>query len=181
MLILPSADAFLPVDGLLPPSLLPWVLCQTSLTEKLKKRAGEARLQVLGQAFSAPNLWEKQVLHVHSETVLRREILMWASHQPCWYARTIIPHTTCKAHQQLFHRLEQESLGELIFNSSDIKRLYFVHYPINEHSLEYYWLNPLMYVHEKKLWIRFSIFMIAESYPFFLIEMLLPGLNRYLN
>jgi len=179
-LILPRTDAFIPLEGLLPSSLLPWVSCQTSLTEKLEKRAGEAHLQVLGQAFSVPNWWENQVLHVHS-AVFRRNILMWASHQPCWYARTIIPHTTYKAYQQLFHRLEQESLGELIFNSPDIKRLHFVHYPINEHSLEYHWLTPLMHVHENKLWVRFSTFMVAERAPFFLIEILLPGLNRYLN
>ena len=181
MLIIPKEGAFLPVKCILPPELLPWINYQDSLTERLKDKAGHARLQVLGQSWGAPDSWDKQVLHYNHEAVFRREIIMWALDEPCWYARTIIPYTTYHAHRVLFNRLEQESIGTLIFSVAEIKRVDIIHYPVDKNSIEYYWLNPSMHHKAKVLWVRLSTFSVADGLPFFLIEMLLPALMRYSN
>lgn len=181
MLTKPTAELFLPITDELPQALLPWITYQDSLTERLKATAGEARLDVLAQRWVLPNWWDTHVLQIDSETVLHREILIWAHHKPCWYARTVIPYTTYHTDAAFFNRLEKESLGELIFNQVRVKRVYQINYPINDQSIEYHWLTEAMHYQTKTLWVRLSTFVIDDDRPFFLIETLLPGLMRYPN
>ena len=169
------------VNAELPPLLLPWVTFQGALTEQLKQTAGDARLDVIGQRFEYADAWDKQVLRIENDRVLHREIVMYAWSDPCWYARTIIPDTTYQADLVFFDRLQQESLGAMIFNEPKIKRIDFMYYPIGEWAHEYDWLNQLMIEREKTLWVRRSIFTLNNSFPFFLVEILLPGLMRYLT
>ena len=141
MLIKPEATLFLPVKGQLPSALLPWVTHQQSLTARLQARAEHVHLQVLSQQWCSPNWWDNYVLNIDCETVLHREILMWAGQEAYWYARTIIPRATYQEDTFLFDRLEKESLGALIFNEGKIKRVSMTYYPIGKQSIEYHWLN----------------------------------------
>ena len=179
MLIKPEAELFLSIKCQLPLSLLPWVTYQYSLTDRLQERAGNTCLQVLAQRWVAPDWWDKYVLRIEDETVLHREILMWAGQEACWYARTIIPKATYQANTLLFSRLQTESLGTLIFNEPQIKRVYLMHYSISQQSIEYHWLNQLLHGSSKTLWVRLSAFTVNDDSPFFLIETLLPALERY--
>ena len=181
MLIKPNLDLFLPMNCPLPPSLLPWIAYPHSLTERLQVKAGNTRLQVLEQRWEKPNWWDKYVLHLQCKTVLHREILMWAWNDACWYARTIIPETTYNADHLFFNRLQAESLGAMIFKEKKVRRIHLLHYPIGTQSIEYYWLTPLMHCSAPELWVRLSCFMIHDEHPFYLIETLLPGLQRYSN
>ena len=180
--IKPNTDKLLQVECELPPLLLPWLIYQHSLTEKLKAKAEHARLQVLGQCWEPPNYWDKEVLQIEcDEVVLHREILMWAGNDACWYARTIIPSVTYQADPALFNRLKTESLGELVFNQPKIKRIDLMHYPISKQSIEYYWLNQWIECDEQKRWVRLSTFALNGEFYFFLIEIMLPGILRYSN
>lgn len=160
--------------------LLPWLNYRDFLTQKLRLEAGDARLQVIGQRWESPNWWDKYVLTLENEQVMHREILMWALDNCCWYARTIIPHTTYEINAIVFDRLQQESLGQIIFNGTAIKRNEMIIYAINAQSLEYYWLNESMHQEEAVLWVRRSTFMLNDRWPFYLIEIFLPGLKRSL-
>ena len=179
-MLTPSNSTLLfPVKHKLPSSLLPWVTHQDSLTKLLQSRAGNARLQVLGQCWESPNWWDKHVLHIEGESVLHREILMWAGKEVCWYARTIIPKATYQSGALLFERLQEESLGALIFNEPTIKRVNMSYYAISDQSIEYHWLNPLLHGSANVLWVRMSAFTLNAQLPFYLIETLLPALERY--
>lgn len=181
MLINPAVTALLPIPCEAPPSLLPWLTYEASLTDRLQAKAGNTRLDVLGQHWESPDLWDKQVLHIKDKAVLHREIVMWASDEPCWYARTIIPQTTHDAGKAIFDRLKNESLGALIFNEDRIKRASLIHYPIDAQSIEYHWLNETMHRKAKIVWVRMSTFTIDNVFPFCLIEIMLPGIMRYPN
>jgi chorismate--pyruvate lyase len=181
MLIKPEATLFLPVNGQLPSALLPWVTHQQSLTERLQAKAKQTRLQVLGQRWGVSNWWDKYVLNLDCESVLHREILMWAGQDACWYARTIIPKATYLEDTLFFDRLENESLGALIFNEAKIKRVSMTYYPIGEQSIEYHWLDQSLHCSAEVLWVRMSSFTFNGSSPFFLIEILLPALERFSN
>ncbi len=193
MLIKPLINTLLPLPCEAPALLLPWLTHQNSLTERLQEKAGKTRLEVLGQCWELPDWWDKQVLQIIDETVLHREILMWASKKPCWYARTIIPKTTYDASKTIFDRLKNESLGALIFNDDRIKRVSLSHYPIDEQTIEYHWLTDIMHSKTKPLWVRISTFIVTaalptppstpedNTYPFCLLEIMLPGIMRYLN
>ena len=179
MLNKPDSDIFFPVKCQLPSSLLPWLTYQLSLTDRLQDIAGHTRLQVLRQQWVGASWWDRHVLQIESDDVLHREILMWSGLALCWYARTIIPKDTYQADSLLFSRLQNESLGALIFNESKIKRIYLQHYAINNQSIEYHWFDQSLHGASDQLWVRLSAFTINDDYPFFLIEALLPALERY--
>lgn len=164
-----------------PEQLHPWLIYEQSLTHKLKSTAGDARLEVLDQRWETSDTWDCCKLKLNTIQVLHREIVMWAFNSPCWYARTIIPDATWKANNTLFERLNTEPLGQLIFNSTDIKRASLVHYPISSISTEYQWLNPTLHQDAPTLWVRLSEFVVGGNHSFFLVEILLPRLLRYLS
>lgn len=179
MLIKINPDHLLPVKCEVSSALLPWITYEDSLTERLQEKAGYARLQVIGQRWDKPNWWDQQVLHIRNGVVFHREIVMWAGQDACWYARTIIPEATYKADFALFDRLQKESLRELIFNEPRVTRAYMMHYPICKQSIEYTWLSQLMHSNATVLWVRASAFIIQDKFPFYLLETLLPALERY--
>ena len=181
MLMKPAINTLLPISCEVPPSLLPWLTYQDSLTSRLQAKAGNTHLEVLGQRWESPDWWDRQVLDIKDKTVLHREIVMWASKESCWYGRTIIPQITHAAGKDIFDRLKNESLGALIFNENRIKRASLIHYPINAQSIEYHWLTENMHSQAKTLWVRMSTFTIDNAFPFCLIEVMLPGIMRYPN
>lgn len=163
-----------------PARLLPWLLHTSSLTEKLKKETGEAKLTVLSQQWCAPNWWDRYVLDLAESQVLHRDIVMSTHELPCWYARTIIPETSYKAHETFFSRLEKESLGAIIYNTEGVRRDSLLYYAIDRNCLEFYWFS-----HKEKdetlLWGRRSILYCNKGTPFFLMEIFLPGLLKVIS
>ena len=45
-----------------PPQILPWLVYENSLTQKLSDIAGDARLNVLDQQWELPDEWDLSVL-----------------------------------------------------------------------------------------------------------------------
>lgn len=167
---------------LTPPAyLLPWLTYVKFLTEKLQTIAGDATLEVINQHWERPTWWDCYVLQLTETSVLHREILMHAHQQPCWYARTIIPESTYQADVKLFDRLNRESLGNLIFQGNKIQRASICHYAIDAKAIEYHWLTQSMHQQASVLWARLSEFQLKTKDSFFLIEILLPGLEQYIN
>jgi chorismate lyase len=182
-------DEFLFTTNILimPPSLLtssvsvpfllqPWLVYTDSLTEKLRKESGEASLTVLSQSRVQASWWDRSVLGLSMQSVTQRQIVMSARKHICWYARTIIPDNTYKMNETFFERLRQESLGSLIFNDGRVKRYSLVNYAIDSQCIEYYWFRSFVNNSYQTFWARLSVFTIDVIYPFFLIEILLPGL-----
>ena len=170
-----------PVNQAAPEFLLPWLTHRDSLTQKLKNNTGCARLQVLKQQWEDIDWWDKNALIIQDDQVFRREIIMWANDEACWYARTTIPKQTYQAAPLLFDRLQTESLSELIFNEDRIKRNQLMYYAINEACVEYHWLPKNMLSNAPVLWGRLSTLMVNDTEPFYLVEILLPALLRVLR
>lgn len=165
-----------------PPNiLLPWLTRRHSLTQKLKQRAGEAELRVLNQFWRKPNRWEHGLLQPGIQQVLHRDIVMRAHGVFCWYARTILPDVTYQRDSVLFERLNQEDLGQLIYHHEAIERMSLKHYPIDQTSVEYQWLDESMHDQAALLWVRLSVFVLYKTHYFYLVEILLPGLMRYVR
>lgn len=160
----------------IPEKLTPWLVYTQSLTDKLRQEAGDAELAVLSQNQIPASWWDRFVLQVEAQPVTQREILMSAYGKPCWYARTIIPDSTLTANELLFGRLKQESLGDILFGNDNIKRIAMINYVIDASCIEYYWLDSAMRGNSQSFWARLAMFEINETSPFFLIEILLPGL-----
>lgn len=176
-----NEKTFFPIEEEVPTLLLPWLTYQDSLTDHLREKAGTCRLQILNQQWISPQWWDYRVLSIDAKSLLHREILMHAGQDICWYARSLIPDTSFEADAAFFNRLKNESLGQLVFNEEKVKRTHLIYYPINQQSIEYHWLKHIAQPLTEVLWLRLSTFYLKDKYPFFLIEILLPGLSRYLN
>lgn len=167
---------------LLPPKqLLPWLTCTTYLTKKLHAKSGNTMLQVLQEQWlEVATSWDQQVLQLAPERVLHRDIVVLAQAQPCWFARTILPAATYQSDDALFARLQHEPLGNLIFQGSAIQRLELRHYPIVTTDPEYAWIPEGYHQQRSPLWARLATFKVMSSQAlFYLLEILLPNLERY--
>lgn len=160
-----------------PQALMPWLMQQTSLMQQLKRLAGDAQLIVLKQQWQSPSWWDKYALGLEPQVnkLFQREVLISAHNRPCWYARTLIPEHSFQKKLAFFTRLQEKSLGELIFNEPSVARLQHLHYAIDKHCLEYYWLPEALVKADMLFWVRVAVFTL-DNLPFYLIEILLPEL-----
>jgi len=170
-----------PVDYCFDEALLHWLNWPERFTDKLKQKAGDVQLRVLSQGWKDRTYWDANALQVADTRLFVREIVMCADAVPCWYARTIIPESTFLFDASLFLRLEQESVGDLIFQANSIERVSLNYYAINQSAIEYHWLHKHKHKPSKPqdLPVRFSKLMVSGGFPFYLVEILLPGLQRY--
>ncbi len=167
-----------------PIGLEAWLYHQRSITDKLKEKSPNVYLECLFQGLVEPDQWENQHIEFESQDdtpILRREILMYAGKHRCWYARTIIPNTTYTKESERFARLKTESLGEIIWSSSDIERQNMQHFSFNNtNSIHTYIASTLgQNLDKDTLWGRLSRFEIKKKYPFYLLEIFLPELKYY--
>jgi chorismate--pyruvate lyase len=176
MLLLPKTIKL--INHVPPDELYSWLTYPQSLTKRLEDEVGEAYLTILKQGWRNQAWWDRYKLKFDGDQqVFHREIVISAKSKPCWYARTIIPANTYYAHLEFFSRLEQESLGHLIFCSNDVARLSLNYYLITPESIEYYWLKPIIPM-LGNLWGRLSVFTISTHYLFYLVEIFLPDLLK---
>lgn len=159
--------------------LLPWLTHSDSLTEKLKAEAGCVDLQVLRQSWAKTSWWEANVLTVDEPDIFCREVLISSHNNPCWYAKSMIPLSTYQANKSLFEKLSSQPLGELIFNNPNIIRTQLIYYSIKEECSEYHWLSQNVHIGHQLLWARLAAYEVNKKYPFYLLEILLPGIPGY--
>ena len=163
-----------------PKHLLPWLTYEGFLTKKLHQLTGDTSMQILSHAMHSRLWWDQYMLGVTCASVVHRDIVMYAQQQACWYARSIIPQTTYDAAPQWFARLKTELLGTLLFESTHVHRQFLIHYPIDVSCIEYHWVNSIWHQNTPRLWARLSLFHVHHEHPLFLLEVLLPGLERFL-
>lgn len=162
-----------------PEKLKPWLEHQGSITDKLRALAGEAKLQLLKHAWECTDTWDQDTLHLKPKLcVLHREIVMWAHHEPCWFARTVLPKKTYIREEALFNRLKSTPLGELIHHHPAIQRTCIHPYPILANSMEQAYLTNALEHVMMPLWGRCSTFTLHHQYEFYLLEIFLPPLLR---
>lgn len=168
-----------PVKAVIPPELSTWLTQNTRpQTDILQELTGDASLELLEQQWINTNLWEKTVLGLPDKQVFRREIIMRSHDKPCWYARTIIPHSCFQQDSSFFEQLYTKQLTLLLFNQTAVMRTHFCHYSITEACQEYYWAKKQGVSLMNSSVVRASTYTFHNTAQFYLIEILLPDLLR---
>lgn len=163
-----------------PQGLIPWLHYSDSLTDKLKTAKGCVNLTLCSQGWIKPTWWDKYFLSIQNELIFQREIIMESQGTAYWYARTIIPQSCYELDKTFFKRLEHESIRNLIFESSDVRRVQFQVYPIDQQHLEFYWLSQFFPCIRGNVWVRLAEFSFQNKGSFYLAELLLPELEGVL-
>lgn len=108
----------------LPVDVRPWLLDETSLTERLvRKSAGDFRVERLSQGWRKPLLSETRLLALpRGQWALVREVVLRCFDDPWVYARSVIPAATLSGRLRRLRRLQNESLGALLFRHPQLRR-----------------------------------------------------------
>lgn len=157
-----------------------WLVYPESITKRLNKKAGDASITILAQEWK-PIDWSNQWVAIDSnEKTWCREITMSAYGKTCWYARSLVPEKTYTHCAAFFEQLKLKTLGQLIFNSPIVERTLLTHYSIDADRKEYQWMpEEIKPIRATRLWVRFSWLMLHNQFPFYLVEIMLPAVERY--
>ena len=104
----------------IPSHVLPWLLDNSSLTAKLKKKYSDFHVTVLSQVENTPYNCELKLLgYIEGETIIVREVELIGEQQPVVFARSVIPKTVDT--EELL-AIGSQPLGEILFDDPLIYR-----------------------------------------------------------
>ncbi|MGE4594751.1 MAG: chorismate lyase [Gammaproteobacteria bacterium] len=104
----------------IPAHVLPWLLDNSSLTEKLKNKYSDFHVTVVSQAASTPYACELALLGGNSsKIIIVREVELMGEQQPVVFARSIIPKTI---DTEKLLAIGSRPLGEILFDDPLIYR-----------------------------------------------------------
>lgn len=108
----------------LPAQVKPWLLDEDSLTERLlQKSGGDFRVQRLRQGWQRPLLSEARLLDLPpGQWALVREVVLRCYDEPWVYARSVIPADALSGKLRRLRRLQNQSLGALLFQHPRLTR-----------------------------------------------------------
>ena len=165
----------------MPMVLIDWMLCQQAITDKLSRIAQHVRVEVLSHQWQPTNDWEHRLLRVTDSQLIRRDVVIKADGQPCWFARTMIPEQTYQQDPVFFDRLERTSLRTLVYHEPRVLRSLMHSYSFSQAVLEYHWLPQSFSEVADHLWGRLSMFHFDRQGYFYLFEVFLPRFIRALE
>lgn len=108
----------------LPADVKPWLLDESSLTERLVRASGgDFRVERLSQRWRRPHLSESKLLGLpQGQWALVREVALRCHGQAWVYARSVIPAATLTGRLRRLRRLQNQSLGALLFQHPQLRR-----------------------------------------------------------
>lgn len=148
----------------LPLPLRPWLFAEGSLTRRLLAQSGgRFRVQVLAQCWQRPAAGEARLLGMApTACALVREVILSGNGQPWVYARSILPATTLTGDLRRLRRLQDSSLGALLFTYPQLHR------------------QPFEIAHSNGLWGRRSRFELGAR-ALIVSEFFLPDFLDHLH
>jgi chorismate--pyruvate lyase len=111
----------------LTPQIKTWLLDSGSLTATLVKRSNNRfRVEVQQQGWLRPHAHEAKTLGLrYDQQALIRETLLICADQPWVFARSVIPASTLEGKLRHLAKLQNQSLGALLFKDPKLQRTGF--------------------------------------------------------
>lgn len=130
-------------------------------------------IDVLSEGWYEPEVWECELLRLKSDDLAWvREVCIFSDTRIWLYGRSVIPHAMLRDKQEL-SRLENRSLGSVLFQDANIKREDFQFIYIEPRNL---WQNFLSVKEKEASWVRRSLFNLHDR-SLLLSEILMPDLT----
>ena len=108
----------------LPPRFRSWLLDDGSLTRRLMAmKRGQFRVTRLFQGWRTPLPSEQRLLNIAPrQQALVREVVLSLDDQPVVFARSLFPHASLTGPLTHLRRLQNRSLGEILFRNPRMQR-----------------------------------------------------------
>jgi chorismate lyase len=108
----------------LPTDVRKWLLDPGSLTQRLiKASGGRFAVQILSQRWEKPRLSEAKLLSMRGrETAIVREVTLLCAGQPWVFARSVMPASSLTGRLRRLRKLDNSSLGEMLFRDNSMRR-----------------------------------------------------------
>ena len=108
----------------LPALLRPWLFAEGSLTQRLiAASGGDFRVRLLSQSWRRPVLAEARLVDLAPTAhALVREVILYGAGQAWVYARSILPVQTLTGDLRRLRKLQNSSLGALLFTYPHLQR-----------------------------------------------------------
>ncbi|TXI23194.1 MAG: chorismate lyase [Nitrosomonas sp.] len=146
-----------PVPVSASPTLRWWLLNQHSLTDLIKQRCNQFRVEPTFQALARACHDELSVIGLHrNELALIREVYLYCGDRPVVFAHSVIARNHLQGVWRGLSRLGNQSLGSLLFSNPLIKRQdRFSFRQLNDHHLLYHRACQRMSPNKsRRLWAR---------------------------
>ena len=125
----------------IPEKVLFWIRDDQSLTQKLKKRYTDFRVEVRKQEESS--IYNHEISQIgNEENFIVREVFLYGDNQPVVFARSVIPKNT---KTDLIMKIGNKPLGEILFTDPNILR------------------KPIEITFQNNIWGRRSVFVMNDS------------------
>jgi len=103
-----------------------WLLDQGSLTQKLRQRSPDLRVEILTEGFQKPYHDEALILNIPPVSqAWVRQVQLVSDNTPLIFARTVIPNLSLQNPWWRIKHLGQQPLGEVLFNQPSLQRSRF--------------------------------------------------------
>lgn len=160
------------------PALRWWLFNQHSLTDLIKQRCSQFRVEPTFQSLATACYDELTVINLHcNELALIREVYLYCGNRPVVFAHSVIARNHLQGAWRGLSRLGNQSLGSLLFSNPLIKRHdRFSFRQLNDHHLLYHRacqrLSPNI---PRRLWARRRPFSLYGQ-PILVTEIFLPAI-----
>ena len=125
----------------IPEKALFWIRDDQSLTQKLKKRYPDFRVEVHKQEEAS--IYNHEISQIgNEENFIVREVSLYGDNQPVVFARSVIPKNT---KTDLIMKIGNKPLGEILFTDPNILR------------------EPIEITFQNNIWGRRSVFVMNDS------------------
>ena len=155
----------------LPTEVSPWLLDDGSLTQRLIDTGRDFSVERLTQGWEPPACNERHFLGMDNrDTAMIRSVILKLDGEPVVFARSVFPESSLTGPLLQLRKLENESLGALLFARSDLRRSAFqvAELPCGASYL------PESLQQRRPVWARRSRFEVAER-PLRVSEVFLEG------
>lgn len=152
-----------------------WLLDEGSLTRRLLDTGRRFSVQRLRQRWQVPQPGERRLLHMgNRQHALVREVALRLDGEAVVFARSVFPYRSLRGALGHLRRLQNRSLGEILFNDPAMRRSPFEVALIGARNA---YIDPLL-GQQQPVWGRRSVFVVANV-PLLVSEVFLSAFEPW--
>jgi len=160
-----------------PRRLRHWLTDRGSLTQRLKARCADFRVQPVVTGYARANIDERTPLKLRAGSIdYVREVLLACNQGNVVFAHSVLPRTGLRGGWNGITRLGSRPLGEALFDDHRIRRGTLAYLRLGSRHPLFRAASRHHRIHARTLWARRSVFCL-NGHPLMVTEVFLPEIE----